>query len=196
MGRPRKDPSREPTTQRILQAAELAFGEKGYNGANLADIANTAGIRRPSLLYHFQTKAGLYTAVARSAFSGLESITKDAIDAPGTFDERFDRLVTAMIAFGEEHQAIAQVILRELIQPTGLADPDIATELTTLTDGLELFIHMAGAERLRKDVNVRTAVLQALSAWFVRVAAGERGDRVWANQPDQTLTDLRKLLFK
>ena len=101
-----------------------------------------------------------------------------------------------MIAFGEEHQAIAQVILRELIQPTGLADPDIATELTTLTDGLELFIRMVGADRLRKDANVRTAVLQALSTWLVRVAAGERGDSVWANQPDETLGNLRKLLFK
>lgn len=49
--------------EQILQAAITVFGEVGYRGATLRDIAARAGISHPGLLHHFPTKQALLLAV-------------------------------------------------------------------------------------------------------------------------------------
>lgn len=51
------------TAQRILDAAEDLFAEKGYSATSLGDVADRVGIRSPSLYNHFKNKEALYQAV-------------------------------------------------------------------------------------------------------------------------------------
>ena len=51
------------TREAILERALEAFGEVGFAGASIRDIAARAGITHPTLLYHFPTKADLLLAV-------------------------------------------------------------------------------------------------------------------------------------
>ena len=44
---------------RIVQEANRLFGESGYNGARMADIAEAAGLTLPGLLHHFANKEEL-----------------------------------------------------------------------------------------------------------------------------------------
>ena len=69
MGRPRATTQTVETAQRLLSAAEQEFGSKGFDRARLADIANIAGISRPSLLYHYNSKDALYAAVFDRPFN-------------------------------------------------------------------------------------------------------------------------------
>jgi TetR/AcrR family transcriptional regulator len=52
-----------PTAERILDAAEDLFAEKGYSATSLGDVADRVGIRSPSLYNHFKNKEALYSAV-------------------------------------------------------------------------------------------------------------------------------------
>lgn len=52
-----------PTAERILDAAEDLFAEKGYAATSLGDVADRVGIRSPSLYNHFRNKEALYQAV-------------------------------------------------------------------------------------------------------------------------------------
>ena len=49
--------------QQIIQAAVHFFGQNGYHGARLADIAAAAGVTEPGLLHHFPSKAHLLMEV-------------------------------------------------------------------------------------------------------------------------------------
>lgn len=51
------------TAERILDAAEDLFAEKGYSATSLGDVADRVGIRSPSLYNHFKNKEALYQAV-------------------------------------------------------------------------------------------------------------------------------------
>jgi len=53
----------EITRERILDAAEELFAERGYGGTTLRDVASRVGIRNPSLYNHFESKDALYAAV-------------------------------------------------------------------------------------------------------------------------------------
>src|SRR5277367_6341172 len=59
----RKDRGGEATRQKILQAGELEFAAKGFDGARLASIARTADVPQALIHHYFADKAGLYRAV-------------------------------------------------------------------------------------------------------------------------------------
>jgi AcrR family transcriptional regulator len=52
----------EATTQRILAAARVAFLESPYEDVTLNRIAESAGVSHQTLLNHFGSKEGLFTA--------------------------------------------------------------------------------------------------------------------------------------
>ena len=87
-GRPRA--GSEDKRARILNEAVVLFGEHGYAGTSLADIANAADISKAGLLHHFSSKDELFAKVLErrdreDALSILvESPTsgEDVVDAP------------------------------------------------------------------------------------------------------------------
>lgn len=50
----------EETRARIIEAAVVVFGERGYDGASTRDIATAAGVNAPALQYYFDGKEGVY----------------------------------------------------------------------------------------------------------------------------------------
>jgi AcrR family transcriptional regulator len=63
--RPRRTQA-ERTKQRkeqLIREAIRFFGQNGYHGAKLADIAKAAGVTEPGLLHHFPSKAHLLMEV-------------------------------------------------------------------------------------------------------------------------------------
>lgn len=54
--------------QRILEAAEAAFAAKGFDGANMREIAQAAGVNKFMLYYHFENKEALFLEVLEANF--------------------------------------------------------------------------------------------------------------------------------
>ncbi|WCL49639.1 TetR/AcrR family transcriptional regulator [Leptospira sp. GIMC2001] len=54
--------------EKLIQAAEIEFSQKGYHGASVLTIAKIAGFKQPLLNYHFGNKEGIWRAVIEMAF--------------------------------------------------------------------------------------------------------------------------------
>jgi len=59
----KRQSNREEIFTRILDAAEVEFGLKGFNGASLQHIADRAELPKPNIVYYFQSKENLYKQV-------------------------------------------------------------------------------------------------------------------------------------
>ncbi|ETX11272.1 TetR family transcriptional regulator [Marinomonas ushuaiensis DSM 15871] len=70
--------NREEVFVKILDAAEIEFGLKGYNGASLQHIAERAGLPKPNIIYYFQSKANLYKQVLDQTLMGWNDLLDQA----------------------------------------------------------------------------------------------------------------------
>jgi TetR/AcrR family transcriptional regulator, acrAB operon repressor len=73
------------TRNRILDAAEHVFYEKGVSRTSLADIAQHAGVTRGAIYWHFENKGDLFTAMFDRVVLPLEELKVASTD-PGEAD--------------------------------------------------------------------------------------------------------------
>lgn len=85
---------REEVFVKILEAAEIEFGLKGYNGASLQHIAERAGLPKPNIIYYFQSKANLYKQVLDQTLMGWNDLFDKATidDDPAAVLDSFIRV--------------------------------------------------------------------------------------------------------
>ncbi|MDG1481492.1 MAG: TetR/AcrR family transcriptional regulator [Myxococcota bacterium] len=188
MARPRRDPDAVPTVERILLAAEVAFGAEGFTRARLSDIAATAGIRRPSLLYHFKTKELLYDAVVHRLFDQLRIQFAATAHGRGTFDERLLGLMQCWLDFISNRPAFAPMLLRGILDGQGPVREHLNRELVPLLDWVEAWVSTAGAGRIPDGIPLRAALLQLGSNALVRAASGPLRDTLWGEPMTLELT--------
>lgn len=81
------------TRERVIQAADRLWGEKGVRGASLEDIARQASVTKPTVYYYFPDKSALFTAVVCSVLEEHGAGLKTAAHRGGRARER---LVSAL----------------------------------------------------------------------------------------------------
>lgn len=76
--RKRGRPARGATVegkQAIKDAALIAFGQNGFTGTSIAQIAEAAGVAKPLVHYHFASKDELWRAAVAEGFDSLRNET-------------------------------------------------------------------------------------------------------------------------
>lgn len=194
VGRPRKDAFDEATEVRVLRAAEEIFGERGFRAARLEDIAAAAGIRRPSLLYHFKTKGDLYAAVVKRAFDEMTMAVAGSMKVEGSFEERLAAVVNGLMSFEAEHRPLVRVIFRELIDPDGSARDAVGAQFVPLVDMLTVFVEQQGVGSVPEGLPIRPAIMQLIMGHLARASMDELGERLWGGE-SETVKLSRALLL-
>lgn len=179
MARPRSNTDDIATEQRILVAAQCEFGRAGYSGARLSDIAQAAGITRPSLLYHFGSKEELYAAVVKRAFAYLGAMLLESIESERPFAQRVEMVLLRFVAFVDGEPALARLMVRETLDDAGPGHRLLLELGVPLLDQLERFLRKEGKGILREGIPVRAALLQFVSAAFLRAASGSLREPLW-----------------
>jgi TetR/AcrR family transcriptional regulator len=181
MGRPLAGAHDVATPERLLAAAEAEFADLGLRGATLADIARRAGIRRPSLLYHFGSKEALYAAVVERVFGDLGRALADAMARRDEFRPRLRGVVEAFTEFLAARPALGRVVLRELLDGNGPGRAIVVEQVAPLLAVVERFVALEGRGQLRPDLPVRQALMRVVSDVLLRSAAGELRAPLWGD---------------
>jgi AcrR family transcriptional regulator len=98
--------------QHILMAAIEVFGRKGFDGANVADIAEAAEVGKGTVYLYFKSKDEIFRAILEnySFMPELLDVLKD-IDAP--IEQTLAEMLRRYLHFVGEHRTVIRILLLE-----------------------------------------------------------------------------------
>src|SRR5688572_10458135 len=95
------------TAERILDAAEAVFAERGFDAASLGDVADRVGIRPQAIYNHFSGKRELYAAVLERLLDPFLELLDDAAEAGGS---QAAHALTRDIAYHARNPHLARIL--------------------------------------------------------------------------------------
>ncbi len=98
--------------QLIIDAAGRLFGERGYDGTRLDDVAAAAGITKPVLYRHFDDKTALYLALLERHRDDLGSF-EGAIPGSGTLEHRLRAVLEIWLDYVEARAYAWRMLFRD-----------------------------------------------------------------------------------
>ena len=104
----------ELTAERILDAAESLFAERGYAGTTLRDVASAVELRIPSIYNHFPSKEALYSAVLERGIRPVLELLAEFIELDP--EQRIaGQLVERVMALLARRPALPRLIQHETL---------------------------------------------------------------------------------
>jgi AcrR family transcriptional regulator len=103
----------------ILAAAVAVYGEAGYHGSSLREIAKRAGLTHAGLLYYFPTKEALLAAVLERR--DAQDAEREQLAVPPGLD--FLRNLVALAAHNVRHPGIVDLYSRLAAEATAAGHP-------------------------------------------------------------------------
>jgi AcrR family transcriptional regulator len=158
---------------RLLQAGLRLFAQQGYSRTSTRELAENARVNVAAISYYFGDKAGLYRAVF---FEPLGAPIDEAsrITAPGQGLLKslcnFFEIFLAPLRHGEAAQLCIKLRFREMLEPTGLWDEEVAKGIKPMHDAMVLLLmHHLGLKQ--PDLDLHRLVI-SLSGLGVHVHVG------------------------
>jgi AcrR family transcriptional regulator len=127
-GRPTAPGVRRPggaTADRILDAALVSFGSRGYEATSLDALAEGLGMRKQSILYWFSSKETLLEALIDRSAAELSDALEASLAGAGGGWARVEAVVRSVFRLGARRPE-----LLGLVREVGRLGPPAATRLT------------------------------------------------------------------
>ncbi len=174
------------TSDRILVAATVAFGENGYDGTSLDSLAQELGIRKQSILYHYPTKEALLDATVADAIQVLALALSDAVTKSEDGWDRIEKMVRRVFRL-----AIQKPELLGLLREVSRLGPPTLTKAVKDFDPL-----IKGATKWLKSEMEKGKIVESdpyllvLSMYSVIMGAATEGNLLEAIGVQQTPRDV------
>jgi AcrR family transcriptional regulator len=119
------------TRARVVDAAVVAFGTRGYDATSLDALAGELGVRKQTILYYFPSKEALLDAAIDQAALELAEALEGALAGAGRGWDRVEAIVRSVFRLAGRRPALLG-LLREVSR----LGPPSATRLTAALDPL------------------------------------------------------------
>jgi AcrR family transcriptional regulator len=117
---PRAPRDKAATRERILQAAMQVFGERGFQGASMEEIARRAGSSKGGVYFHFSNKQAIFEALITDLAVMLETSVREAIARERGALARVDAALSTVISLFSRQRGLTRLLL---VEANGLGYP-------------------------------------------------------------------------
>lgn len=118
----RKRLSAEDRREVIERAATAVFGQRGYRGATIDEIARRSGVTVPVVYDHFVSKRQLYQHLIERSYEQLRSIWLDHAGGGGPISSWIADAIDSWFTYIEQHPFAGRMLFRDT---TG--DPELVS---------------------------------------------------------------------
>lgn len=180
----------EQTVNRVLDAAEAVFEERGFAGARVDDIAERAGMSKSQIYYHLRGKQAIFDELVRHRIGEILA-EKDAVlgeqddglaGDPGQIADRVRTLIERVLV---PRAAFLRIVLLESVGETGGEETLLMRVIRpVLDDSLQRFEALGfpvDRERATSDI-FHFAIVPTI----VHIALGDRWARALGATPGRT----------
>ncbi|HYZ83191.1 MAG TPA: TetR/AcrR family transcriptional regulator [Bryobacteraceae bacterium] len=158
----RKEASKSRRTA-ILQAARSVFAGQGFQNTSVDDIAAKAGLGKGTLYLYFSSKEEIYMAVLIEDGHALNDLTRERMDAAGSWRERLNAYVQTKMEHLETHQEFIRIYLGET-RSMMLRGARVSPELyQVLREGVSHLVQMFASAVARGEIRPVDPELAALT---------------------------------
>ncbi len=164
--------SRAERERQMLDVAEEIFGERGYSGTSMDEIAERCGVSKPMLYEYFGSKDGLLLACVRRSKAELLDVTQKAMAGATAPEDILWRGMVAYFGFIDAHAKSFDMLLRE---PSAAAPETVEAVEATRRQQSELiagvlatFAPGAPAERIEGYTEIIVGASERLAQWQTR----------------------------
>jgi AcrR family transcriptional regulator len=167
----------------IVDEATRLFGERGYEGASMADLAERVGLRKASLFHHFPSKEQLYAAVLERPARELGAAVDRALSGQAPFEERLDALSDALVDVLGSQPFAARLLVREAMEWTSASAGTVVTAIDAILRSAEAFLGEGQERGIVAEGDVRQIVVSVLGVLFMPFAIGGALHRLVGSDP-------------
>jgi len=96
--------------EQILESARALFGERGYDGVSVRDIADEAGVKKAAVFYYFEGKEDLLQRVLERYYAAHRDALAVAFQAKGPLRARLHGTIDAYLGFMADNNAYARLV--------------------------------------------------------------------------------------
>jgi len=112
-GHPTRD--KDATRQRLLDAAEEVFAEKGYHGAGVEDIVRASDSSKGGFYFHFPNKQAIFLALIDALVPRLAAAVDRAIAAEPDPVAQLDAALRTVLETFSRHRRLSKILLIEAV---------------------------------------------------------------------------------
>jgi AcrR family transcriptional regulator len=106
---PQQEAETTPTLERIREAAIELFGENGYDGTSMSQLADRVGIAKPSLYNYYRSKEELLLDLVEAGLEQWIAQCQPPFERKGSYEELLRDHVLAMIDFARRNPQLVGV---------------------------------------------------------------------------------------
>ena len=150
---PRKDSAAPPTRDAVFQAAARLFSARGFDGVSMDDIADTAGVNKAMIYYHFEDKLALYRTVVGDMLISVAERVSAIVDEPIGPAEKIDRFIEGFVRNADERPWFPPMMLREMSEGAPHLDLDTLGHIRRVFMGFGAILKEGQAAGIFREIH-------------------------------------------